>query len=80
MCWHFIVATLHFQGISKGRQGRDAQNLVKVDLRFLLLWRLYQDICLDLNICYFQVYLANLRLKDVGTDVLITAYEPVMIK
>ncbi|KAL6513894.1 hypothetical protein OROHE_019350 [Orobanche hederae] len=41
-------------GISKGRQGRDAQNIVKV-------------------------YLANLRLKDVGTDVLITAYEPMLI-
>ncbi|KAI3516422.1 hypothetical protein L1887_15337 [Cichorium endivia] len=40
--------------ISKGRQGREAQNLVKV-------------------------YLANLRLKEVGTDVLITAYEPVFI-
>ncbi|KAJ0763476.1 putative ran-interacting Mog1 protein [Helianthus annuus] len=37
-----------------GRQGREAQNLVKV-------------------------YLANLRLKGVGTDVLITAYEPVFI-
>ncbi|CAL0308123.1 unnamed protein product [Lupinus luteus] len=40
--------------ISKGRQGREAQNLVKV-------------------------YLANLRLKEVETDVLITAYEPIVI-
>ncbi|KAL4574198.1 hypothetical protein LXL04_021024 [Taraxacum kok-saghyz] len=40
--------------ISKGRQGREAQNLVKV-------------------------YLANLRLQGVGTDVVITAYEPVFI-
>ncbi|CAL0318260.1 unnamed protein product [Lupinus luteus] len=40
--------------ISKGRQGREAQNLVKV-------------------------YLANLRLKGVETDVLITAYEPIVI-
>ncbi|KAL3824135.1 hypothetical protein ACJIZ3_020164 [Penstemon smallii] len=40
--------------ISKGRQGREAQNIVKV-------------------------YLANLRLKEVGTDVLITAYEPLLI-
>ncbi|KAK7274807.1 hypothetical protein RIF29_15906 [Crotalaria pallida] len=40
--------------ISKGRQGREAQNLVKV-------------------------YLANLRLKAVETDVLITAYEPIVI-
>nr|XP_043612783.1 ran guanine nucleotide release factor [Erigeron canadensis] len=40
--------------ISKGRQGREAQNLVKV-------------------------YLANLRLKGVQTDLLITAYEPVFI-
>ncbi|KAL2529576.1 Mog1/PsbP/DUF1795-like photosystem II reaction center PsbP family protein [Forsythia ovata] len=41
-------------GISKGRQGREAQNIVKV-------------------------YLANLRLEEVGTDVLITAYEPMLI-
>ncbi|GMY26025.1 ran guanine nucleotide release factor-like [Fagus crenata] len=40
--------------ISKGRQGREAQNIVRV-------------------------YLANLRLKEVGTDVLITAYEPIHI-
>ncbi|KAL1806337.1 hypothetical protein ACET3Z_029405 [Daucus carota] len=40
--------------ISKGRQGREAQNVVKV-------------------------YLANLRLKEVSTDVLITAYEPLLI-
>lgn len=40
--------------ISKGRQGREAQNLVKV-------------------------HLANLRLKGVETDVLITAYEPIVI-
>ncbi|KAB1208040.1 Ran guanine nucleotide release factor [Morella rubra] len=40
--------------ISKGRQGREAQNIVKV-------------------------YLANLRLKEVGTDMLITAYEPIHI-
>ncbi|KDO82897.1 hypothetical protein CISIN_1g028780mg [Citrus sinensis] len=38
-----------------GRQGREAQNIVKV-------------------------YLANLRLKEVGTDVLVTAYEPLLIK
>ncbi|XP_047946205.1 ran guanine nucleotide release factor-like [Salvia hispanica] len=49
-----ITTAVGQMAISKGRQGRDAQNLVKV-------------------------YLANLRLKDVGTDVLITAYEPVMI-
>lgn len=40
--------------VSKARQGREAQNLVKV-------------------------YLANLRLKGVNTDVLITAYEPIAI-
>ncbi|XP_008808046.2 ran guanine nucleotide release factor [Phoenix dactylifera] len=40
--------------ISKGRQGREAQNLVRV-------------------------YLANLRLKEVSTDVLITAHEPILI-
>lgn len=40
--------------ISKGRQGREAQNIVRV-------------------------YLANIRLKEVGTDVLITAYEPLLI-
>ncbi|KAL5123260.1 Ran guanine nucleotide release factor [Glycine soja] len=40
--------------ISKGRQGREAQNFVKV-------------------------YLANLHLKGVDTDVLVTAYEPIVI-
>ncbi|CAN6446272.1 unnamed protein product [Victoria cruziana] len=40
--------------VSKGRQGREAQNIVRV-------------------------YLANLRLKAVGTDVLIIAYEPILI-
>ncbi|KAG6524077.1 hypothetical protein ZIOFF_013967 [Zingiber officinale] len=42
------------QAIAKGRQGREAQNLVRV-------------------------YLANLRLREVTTDVLITAYEPLLI-
>ncbi|MFS7992645.1 putative ran-interacting Mog1 protein [Helianthus anomalus] len=50
-----VITTAAAQmAISKGRQGREAQNLVKV-------------------------YLANLRLKGVQTDVLITAYEPVFI-
>ncbi|KAG8366335.1 hypothetical protein BUALT_Bualt17G0069200 [Buddleja alternifolia] len=50
-----IVTTAVGQmAVSKGRQGREAQNIVKV-------------------------YLANLRLKDVATDILITAYEPVLI-
>ncbi|KAL6567717.1 hypothetical protein OROGR_001385 [Orobanche gracilis] len=49
-----ILLIPSFIGISKGRQGRDAQNIVKV-------------------------YLADMRLKDVGTDVLITAYEPMLI-
>ncbi|XP_068638290.1 uncharacterized protein [Aristolochia californica] len=40
--------------ISKERQGREAQNIVRV-------------------------YLANVRLKGVATDVLITAYEPILI-
>jgi hypothetical protein len=41
-------------GISKGRQGREAQNVVRV-------------------------YLANLRLKNAGTDVLVVAHEPILI-
>ncbi|XP_075518450.1 uncharacterized protein LOC142552620 isoform X2 [Primulina tabacum] len=50
-----IVTTAVGQmAVSKGRQGREAQNIVKV-------------------------YLANLRLKDVATDVLVTAYEPMLI-
>nr|CAD1826423.1 unnamed protein product [Ananas comosus var. bracteatus] len=50
-----IVTTAVGQlAISKGRQGREAHNVV-------------------------QVYLANLRLKEVSTDVLITAYEPIFI-
>ncbi|KAG2572565.1 ran guanine nucleotide release factor isoform X1 [Panicum virgatum] len=40
--------------VSKGRQGREAQNIVRL-------------------------YLANIRLKDAATDVLITAYEPLLI-
>ncbi|KAL7091434.1 hypothetical protein ACP275_12G105900 [Erythranthe tilingii] len=49
-----ITTAVGQMAISKGRQGRDAQNVVKV-------------------------YLANLRLKGVATDVLITAYEPILI-
>ncbi|XP_020959903.1 probable ran guanine nucleotide release factor isoform X2 [Arachis ipaensis] len=50
-----IVTTAVGQmAISKGRQGREAQNIIKV-------------------------YLANLRLKGVDTDVLVTAYEPILI-
>lgn len=49
-----ITTAVGHMAIAKGRQGRQAQNIVKV-------------------------YLANLRLKGVGTDVLITAYEPLMI-
>ena len=33
---NLIVVTLHCQAISKGRQGRDAQNLVKVNSPFHL--------------------------------------------
>ncbi|KAL6845870.1 hypothetical protein ACP4OV_024445 [Aristida adscensionis] len=40
--------------VSKGRQGREAQNIVRL-------------------------YLANIRLKNAATDVLITAYEPLLI-
>lgn len=49
-----VTTAVGQMAISKGRQGREAQNIVKV-------------------------YLANLRLKEVGTDVLITAYEPLLI-
>ncbi|KAK9750793.1 hypothetical protein RND81_02G222300 [Saponaria officinalis] len=49
-----LTSAIGQMAISKGRQGREAQNIVRV-------------------------YLANLRLKEVGTDVLITAYEPVVI-
>ncbi|XP_060196817.1 uncharacterized protein LOC132626093 isoform X2 [Lycium barbarum] len=49
-----ITTVVGQMAVSKGRQGREAQNLVKV-------------------------YLANIRLKEVGTDVLITAYEPLVI-
>jgi len=40
--------------VSKGRQGREAQNIVRL-------------------------YLANIRLKNAATDVVITAYEPLLI-
>lgn len=49
-----VTSAVGQMAISKGRQGREAQNLVRV-------------------------YLANLRLKEVGTDVLVTAYEPIII-
>ncbi|CAL5443921.1 unnamed protein product [Camellia sinensis] len=49
-----VTTAVGQMAISKGRQGREAQNTVRV-------------------------YLANLRLKEVGTDVLITAYEPILI-
>ncbi|KAK6802841.1 hypothetical protein RDI58_000625 [Solanum bulbocastanum] len=49
-----IIIAVGQMAVAKGRQGREAQNLVKV-------------------------YLANIRLKEVGTDVLITAYEPLVI-
>ncbi|XP_057448259.1 uncharacterized protein LOC130739843 [Lotus japonicus] len=49
-----VTTAVGQMAISKGRQGREAQNIVKV-------------------------YLANLRLKGVDTDVLITAYEPIVI-
>ncbi|KAJ4959698.1 hypothetical protein NE237_019608 [Protea cynaroides] len=48
-----ITTAVGQMAISKGRQGREAQNIVRV-------------------------YLANFRLKEVGTDVLITAYEPIV--
>ncbi|MQM18999.1 hypothetical protein Taro_051999 [Colocasia esculenta] len=49
-----ITTAIGQMAISKGRQGREAGNLIRV-------------------------YLANLRLKGVGTDVLITVYEPIII-
>ncbi|PKU60078.1 ran guanine nucleotide release factor [Dendrobium catenatum] len=49
-----VTTAVGQMAVSKGRQGREAQNIVRV-------------------------YLANLRLKGVATDVLITAYEPVFI-
>uniref|UniRef100_A0A0D6R9L2 Ran guanine nucleotide release factor n=1 Tax=Araucaria cunninghamii TaxID=56994 RepID=A0A0D6R9L2_ARACU len=48
------TAVIGQMAISKGRQGSEASNIVRV-------------------------FLANLRLKGVGTDVLITAYEPLLI-
>ncbi|EXB73285.1 hypothetical protein L484_009363 [Morus notabilis] len=47
-----VTTAVGQMAISKGRQGREAQNLV---------------------------YVANLRLKAVNTDVLVTAYEPIHI-
>ncbi|CAI8587870.1 unnamed protein product [Vicia faba] len=49
-----VTTAVGQMAISKGRQGREAQNIVKV-------------------------HLANLRIKGVDTDVLITAYEPIVI-
>ncbi|KAM0830320.1 hypothetical protein ACQ4PT_066284 [Festuca glaucescens] len=58
---HFGVApalagtTVARLAVSKGRQGTEAQNIVRL-------------------------YLANIRLKNATTDVVITAYEPLLIK
>ncbi|XLR23256.1 hypothetical protein S83_051156, partial [Arachis hypogaea] len=49
-----VTSAIGQMAISKGRQGREAQNIIKV-------------------------YLANLRLKGVDTDVLVTAYKPILI-
>ncbi|KAG5059418.1 hypothetical protein AAZX31_01G044100 [Glycine max] len=49
-----VTTAVGQMAISKGRQGREAQNIVKV-------------------------YLANLRLRGVDTDVLVSAYEPIVI-
>ncbi|KAK9020756.1 hypothetical protein V6N11_010773 [Hibiscus sabdariffa] len=49
-----VTIAIGQMAVSKGRQGREAQNIIKV-------------------------YLANMRLKEVGTDVLFTAYEPILI-
>ncbi|OWM89560.1 ran guanine nucleotide release factor [Punica granatum] len=49
-----VTTAVGQMAISKGRQGREAQNIVKV-------------------------YLANIRLRAVATDVLIVAYEPLLI-
>ncbi|KAK2981298.1 hypothetical protein RJ640_006999 [Escallonia rubra] len=49
-----VTTAVGQMAISKGRQGREAQNLVRV-------------------------YLANLRLKEVDTDVVIVANEPIAI-
>ncbi|PPD94979.1 hypothetical protein GOBAR_DD07986 [Gossypium barbadense] len=38
-----------------------------------------QDLAIEQDGEGFTVYLANIRLKEVGTDVLITAYEPIVI-
>ncbi|XP_010551533.1 PREDICTED: ran guanine nucleotide release factor [Tarenaya hassleriana] len=49
-----VTTAVGEMAISKGRQGREAQNIVRL-------------------------YVANLRLKGVSTDVLITAHEPILI-
>ncbi|KAF4360625.1 hypothetical protein CsatB_007508 [Cannabis sativa] len=49
-----ITTAVGQMAISKGRQGREAQNFVRV-------------------------YVANVRLKEVNTDILISAYEPIHI-
>ncbi|XP_022726887.1 probable ran guanine nucleotide release factor isoform X1 [Durio zibethinus] len=49
-----VTTAVGQMAVSKGRQGREAQNIIKF-------------------------YLANIRLKEVGTDVLVTAYEPILI-
>ncbi|KAK4843006.1 hypothetical protein QYF36_002693 [Acer negundo] len=60
-----VVTTVDCQmAISKGRQEREAQNVLRVSYILCFLQR-----CMKLN----------LRFKEVGTDVLVTAYEPLLI-
>ncbi|XWS34081.1 hypothetical protein CRYUN_Cryun21dG0008400 [Craigia yunnanensis] len=49
-----VTTAVGQMAVSKGRQGREAQIILKV-------------------------YPANIHLKEVGTDVLVTAYEPILI-
>uniref|UniRef100_A0A0D3HKV8 Uncharacterized protein n=2 Tax=Oryza barthii TaxID=65489 RepID=A0A0D3HKV8_9ORYZ len=61
------------EAISKGRQSIEAQNIVRENYEILVLQTEFLDYLL-------QLYLANIRLKNAATDVVITVYEPLLIK
>uniref|UniRef100_A0A0E0J133 Uncharacterized protein n=1 Tax=Oryza nivara TaxID=4536 RepID=A0A0E0J133_ORYNI len=64
---HFLTgrASVPGRAISKGRQSIEAQNIVRENYEILVLQTEFLDYLL-------QLYLANIRLKNAATDVVIT--------
>lgn len=67
----------HFQGQTRQRSTKHCEGKFYLFQLFDILDMVFSE---HVGMCILQVYLANLRLKGVGTDVLVTAYEPILIK